>query len=80
MGDQKVDSVAIRSYPKAIFLYPTFLTAIFCTILSYAQLKDGVYSKLPGDIFFTVFVIRGFCCLACSSDTTAVSPRSDNIF
>ena len=55
----KVGSVVIRSYPKAVFFYPTFLTAIICLILSLVM-KDEVkpFHRLPGDIVFTVFAIN----------------------
>jgi hypothetical protein len=61
MGDDKIESVTIRSYPKAVFLYPTFVTAVVCAILSRALMGHeaaGVYPKLPGSIFFTVFAIN----------------------
>ncbi len=56
---EKVDSVVIRSYQKAVFFYPTFLTAIVCAILAYA-VKDpgGAYPRIAGDIFFTVFAVN----------------------
>jgi hypothetical protein len=56
----KVDTVRIRSYPKAVFLYPSFVAAIACAILAYALLgkEHGEYSKLPGNIFFTVFAVN----------------------
>lgn len=53
-----VDNVVIRSYPKAIFFYPTFLTAIVCSALSLIMKDEGGYPRLPGDIFFTVFTIN----------------------
>jgi hypothetical protein len=54
---QRVGSVIIRSYPKAVFFYPTFLTAIVCAILAYTM-KGEPYHRLPGDIFFTVFAVN----------------------
>jgi len=60
--DKKVDvqSVTIRSYPKAVFLYPSFVTAVVCAILAYSlNGRDaGLYSRLPGNIFFTVFSLN----------------------
>lgn len=65
MGDQpaaaarKVDSVVIRSYPKAVFFYPTFLTAIICAVIAYVKKEPPhEFSRLPGDIFFAVFAIN----------------------
>lgn len=66
MGD-KHESVKIRSYPKAIFLYPSFIVALVAGILATfmgktAALADGtslvVYSGLPGKIFIVVFAIN----------------------
>jgi hypothetical protein len=59
MGD-KVESVIIRSYPKAIFLYPSFLAAVLATILAATMHKtaEGNWPILPGNIFFTIFTIN----------------------
>lgn len=54
----KVDSVLIRSYPKAIFLYPSFLTAIICAIIAFVHKDPAGYDRLSGDIFFTVFALN----------------------
>ncbi len=62
MGDPvgDIESVKIRSYPKAVFLYPTFIaavvSAVLCLILRTPQ--NHWAPKLPGDIFFTVFAIN----------------------
>ncbi len=56
---KRIDSVIIRSYPKAIFFYPTFLTAVICALLSLLlRTPEEPSPRLPGDIFFTVFAIN----------------------
>ena len=61
MGDQVevIETVKIRPYPKAVFLYPSFVAAVACAVLAYAMRKDANPTpKLPGDIFFTIFSIN----------------------
>ncbi|MBI3725728.1 hypothetical protein HY251_17515 [bacterium] len=61
MGTPVVESVKIRSYPKAVFLYPLFLVSIFCAVWSHATAGGGLdaaASALPGRIFFVVFAIN----------------------
>jgi hypothetical protein len=59
ISTKQIDSVIIRSYPKAVFFYPTFLTAVICAALSLVLRKpEDPFPRLPGDIFFTVFAIN----------------------
>src|SRR5579871_1099449 len=52
VGVPVVDSVKIRSYPKAIFLYPLFLVSIFCAVWA---ARAPATSMLPGRVFFVAF-------------------------
>lgn len=55
-------SVVIRSRPKIVFLYPTFLAALLAGLWTLAQMSSGVpldeVSLTPGRIFWWVFVIN----------------------
>lgn len=55
-------SVVIRSRPKVVFLYPTFLAALLAGIWTWIQLGQGVpldqVSLTPGRIFWWVFAIN----------------------
>jgi hypothetical protein len=60
---EHIESVVIRSYPKAVFLYPSFLVAVIAAILATVLKKAGpddtvVYSSLPGNIFMIVFSLN----------------------
>lgn len=55
MGVPVVDSVKIRSYPKAIFLYPLFLVSIFCAVWA---ARAPATSMLPGRVFFVAFAVN----------------------
>jgi hypothetical protein len=63
VGD-KHESVKIRSYPKAIFLYPSFIMAVIAGILATFMQKtttpEGVmlYPGLPGKLFIVVFALN----------------------
>ena len=56
----KHESVVIRSYPKAIFLYPSFLVALLAMVLAMFLKPDdaGQLSPLPGRVFMTVFALN----------------------
>lgn len=55
-------SVVIRSRPKVVFLYPTFLAALLAGLWTWFQLGQGVpldqVSLTPGRIFWWVFAIN----------------------
>lgn len=55
-------SVVIRSRPKVVFLYPTFLAALLAGVWTWIQLAQGVpldaVSLTPGRIFWWVFAIN----------------------
>ena len=61
-SDRDCKSVVIRSRPKVVFLYPTFLAALLAGIWTLAQMGQGVpldaVSLTPGRIFWWVFVIN----------------------
>ncbi|MCO5169202.1 MAG: hypothetical protein M9894_22900 [Planctomycetes bacterium] len=55
-------SVVIRSRPKVVFLYPTFLAALLAGIWTWIELASGTplaeVSLTPGRIFWWVFAIN----------------------
>lgn len=57
----KPNSIIIRSRPKIIFLYPTFLAALLAGIWTWADLGAGGLDQVsltPGRIFWWVFAIN----------------------
>lgn len=61
-AERDCKSVVIRSYPKVVFLYPTFFAALLAGFWTLAQLSGGasleVVSLTPGRIFWWVFAIN----------------------
>lgn len=60
--ERECKSVVIRSMPKVVFLYPTFLAAILAGVWTLLQLQQGValdqVSLTPGRIFWWTFAIN----------------------
>jgi hypothetical protein len=60
--ERECKTVVIRSRPKIVFLYPTFLAALVAGLWTLAQMGQGVpledVSLTPGRIFWWVFVIN----------------------
>jgi hypothetical protein len=61
-SERDCKSVVIRSRPKVIFLYPTFLAALVAGIWTFLQMQQGValdaVSLTPGRIFWWTFAIN----------------------
>jgi hypothetical protein len=54
-----VELVVIRSFPKGVFLYPSWLASIICAIIAgAAQAGPEGYSSLAGKIFVVVFAVN----------------------
>lgn len=66
-AEREHKSVIIRSYPKIVFLYPTFLAVLLAGFWTMAQMSAGTpldaISLTPGRIFWWVFAIN-LCAMA----------------
>lgn len=59
-GDDLPESVIIRAYPNAVFMYPVAVCALVCAVL---QMTTGVGHETLGFVFMCVFMFN-LCVLA----------------